>query len=313
LFDAKLSGNGTMSCATCHVDADRNGLAWDLGNPGGQMFSNGSQTLLHPMKGPLLTQTIRGLQGERIFHWRADRPGLASFNVAFHDLMGGQPLESNELASLVRYLRSIRFAPNPNRNLDDTLPTTPIGASAKDGEAIFLTKNNVGREGNTQFRCVGYHVNSTGAGGFGFTGSIGQPTKTAQLRGLHERDGREPSANGRTSGFGYGPDGSLDNLASFLSGSHRFNPLTADEKAALQHFLLAFPTESAPVIGFARTVTAANAKETPVVTDLQLLIAQAELEKCDLIVKGFLDDRQVGFVYDTAKKNFSRDRLVSRR
>ena len=309
LFDAKLSGNGTMSCAACHVDADRDGLAWDLGNPDGQMFSNGSQNLLHPMKGPLLTQTLRGLQGERIFHWRADRPGLASFNVAFHDLMGGQPLETTDLATFVAYVKSIRFAPNPNRNLDDTLPTTPIGASAKDGEALFLTKKNVGREGNTQFRCVDCHVNSTGSGGFGFTGAIGQSMKAVQLRGLPERDGRKPMANGRTSGFGYGADGSMDDLPAFLSSSHRFNPLTADEKAALQRFLLAFPTETAPVVGFARTVTAANAKTIPVVTDLQLLTAQTELGKCDLIVKGFLDDRQVGFVYDSAKKNFLRDRV----
>ena len=36
LFDARLSGNGTMSCASCHLDADRDGLAWDLGDPAGK-------------------------------------------------------------------------------------------------------------------------------------------------------------------------------------------------------------------------------------------------------------------------------------
>ncbi|HEV7868263.1 MAG TPA: beta-propeller fold lactonase family protein, partial [Chthoniobacteraceae bacterium] len=39
LFDARLSGNGTMSCATCHVDADLDGIAWDLGDPGGDMVT----------------------------------------------------------------------------------------------------------------------------------------------------------------------------------------------------------------------------------------------------------------------------------
>ena len=307
LFDAKLSGNGTVSCAACHVDADRDGLAWDLGDPGGKMFRNGSGTPLHPMKGPLLTQTLRGLRGERIFHWRADRPGLASFNPAFHDLLGGKRLEASELASLVRYLRSIRFAPNPNRELDDTLPTEPSGVSAKDGETIFLTKDGVARDGDTQFRCADCHVNATGSGGFGFAGLVGQSMKAPQLRGLHERDGRKPKAFGRASGFGYGPDGSLDDLVSFLSSSHRFNPLTGEEKAALQRFLLAFPTETAPVVGFARTVTTWNAKVTPVVTDLHLLITQAELGKCDLVVKGFLDNRQAGFVYDPLKKVFTRD------
>jgi cytochrome c peroxidase len=67
LFDAKLSGNGTVSCASCHVDGDRDGLAWDLGDPGGTMFNNGTAQAVHPMKGPLLTQTLRGLAGEKLF------------------------------------------------------------------------------------------------------------------------------------------------------------------------------------------------------------------------------------------------------
>ena len=37
LYDAKLSGNGTVSCASCHVDAEMDFLAWDLGNPNGTM------------------------------------------------------------------------------------------------------------------------------------------------------------------------------------------------------------------------------------------------------------------------------------
>ena len=33
LFDARLSGNGTMSCAVCHLDADVDGIAWDPAIP----------------------------------------------------------------------------------------------------------------------------------------------------------------------------------------------------------------------------------------------------------------------------------------
>ena len=40
LYDAKLSGNGTVSCASCHVDAEMDLLAWDLGDPTGQMATN---------------------------------------------------------------------------------------------------------------------------------------------------------------------------------------------------------------------------------------------------------------------------------
>jgi len=50
LFDARLSGNGTASCATCHLDADLDGLAWDLGDPGGQMFSGFGRNFPPTMK-----------------------------------------------------------------------------------------------------------------------------------------------------------------------------------------------------------------------------------------------------------------------
>jgi YVTN family beta-propeller protein len=73
LFDARLSGNGTVSCGICHMDADNDGLAWDLGDPGGEMLTVLGANLsvhdttprprsMHPMKGPMVTQTLRGLQ-----------------------------------------------------------------------------------------------------------------------------------------------------------------------------------------------------------------------------------------------------------
>eukprot|EP00913_Durusdinium_trenchii_P028393 g26621.t1 len=306
LFDAKLSGNGTMACASCHIDGDRDGLAWDLGDPGGELFNNGSERL-HPMKGPLLTQTLRGLKGERLFHWRADRAGLGSFNVAFDTLMGGQQLKPKNLATFVAYLKDIRFAPNPHRNPDDTLPTTPKGTSAKDGESIFMTKNDVGRERDNRFRCVDCHINRSGSGSYGFSGLIGQPTKVVHLRGLHERDGRKRTQNGRTSGFGYGADGSKDDLMTFLNKSHRFVAFTADEKQALQRFLFAFPTETPPIVGFTRTIDMSKHKSVSMLNDIQLLVAQAERRSCDLIVKGILDQNRVGFAYNAAIKKFIPD------
>jgi sugar lactone lactonase YvrE len=86
LYDAKLSGNGTQSCASCHIDGDRDDIAWDLGDPGGNMDTatstvpqtGATQTIqLHPMKGPMTTQTLRGIKGTDPLHWRGDR---ATFN-----------------------------------------------------------------------------------------------------------------------------------------------------------------------------------------------------------------------------------------
>src|SRR5262249_29705338 len=32
LYDSKLSGNGTMACASCHIDGEMDLIAWDLGD-----------------------------------------------------------------------------------------------------------------------------------------------------------------------------------------------------------------------------------------------------------------------------------------
>lgn len=306
LYDAKLSGNGTNSCASCHIDARTDGLAWDLGDPGGRIFNNGK--LLHPMKGPLLTQTMQGLGGERIFHWRADRPGLASFNGTFDTLMGGSALDAADLTTFVAYLQSIRFMPNPRRNRDDSLPSTPVGASAKDGERVFLTKQNVGRDGSSQFSCVGCHSNAAGSGGFGFDGLIDQPMKAVQLRGLYKRTGRQKSGKDRTAGFGFGASGTSDDLQAHVSDPKRFNPLTASEKAALERYLLAFAGDFAPSVGFARTIDASGLTNSSVVADVLLLVAQAESSNCDLIGKGILGGRSAGLHYNPQSKRFDRDR-----
>src|SRR6185436_14198183 len=107
LYDAKLAGAGLVSCASCHIDAEMDLLAWDLGNPQGNMETNtakisASQLLIpggassnfvfHPMKGPMTTQTLRGLRGLDPLHWRGDRTNFFHFIGAFSGLLGGPGL-----------------------------------------------------------------------------------------------------------------------------------------------------------------------------------------------------------------------------
>lgn len=307
LFDAKMSGNGTASCASCHVDGDRDGLAWDLGDPGGTMFSNGTAINLHPMKGPLVTQTLRGLAGEKLFHWRADRPGLEAFNGTFAHLLGGEQLAEDDLAIFVDYLKSIQFGPNPHRNRDNTLSDQPTGTSARDGEQIFMSRLDIGREGRNTFRCVDCHVRPSGAGTTGFTGLIGQPTKVSQLRGLNERIPFAGNQN-RVVGFGFGADGSTASLREFLADSHRFQGITEPDKAALESYLFSFPTQTPPIVGLTRTVHATNQKEDSIHSDLALLVEQAQLGNCSLSVNGLLRSKRLDMVYDRASGLF-RDRV----
>src|SRR4030095_3411803 len=116
LYDAVMtSSNGEASCASCHIFGDMDDLAWDLGNPDDDVKNNpipinlaigvtsgvfvlptpingtGRVADFHPMKGPMTTQTLRGLKGSGAMHWRGDRsnpPGNAAAavdeNVSFN-------------------------------------------------------------------------------------------------------------------------------------------------------------------------------------------------------------------------------------
>ena len=96
LYDAyNTSSNGEASCSSCHIFGDMDHLAWNLGNPDADVSSNPLDILLehlaeenaeayslngsgnvrdfHPMKGPMLTQSLRGLANSGAMHWRGDR------------------------------------------------------------------------------------------------------------------------------------------------------------------------------------------------------------------------------------------------
>ncbi|HEV7923873.1 MAG TPA: hypothetical protein VGR14_00850 [Verrucomicrobiae bacterium] len=139
LYDTHLtSGLGQASCASCHVDARRDGLAWDLGDPTGTMqvidtnynFANPLPSVTnnyHPMMGPMMTPTLQDIIGHEPFHWRGDRPGLEQFNIGFTNLMAmPEGLDTNEMAELKSFLGTIGFGSNPFRSLDNSLSTNLV-------------------------------------------------------------------------------------------------------------------------------------------------------------------------------------------
>ena len=139
LYDThKTSGLGHIACASCHVDARMDRLAWDLGDPAGDLIQLNNRNLgadipdlnddfepFHPMKGPMSTQTFQGIIGQEPFHWRGDRLGLEEFNPAFMGLQSDDiELTPTEMQEYEDFLATIHFPPNPFRNLDNTLPTS---------------------------------------------------------------------------------------------------------------------------------------------------------------------------------------------
>ena len=197
LYDTHIgSGLGHVACASCHVDARFDRLAWDLGDPSGASIpvSTATRNLgqglpglntgfqpYHPMKGPMTTQTLQDIIGKEPHHWRGDRLGLEEFAEAFEGLQGAdEPLPAHEMQKFEDFLASIHFPPNPFRNFDNTLPTNlPLpghlttgrfgaaGLPLPNGNAVngmnAYRSTTVRLDGNA-FACVTCHTLPTGAG-----------------------------------------------------------------------------------------------------------------------------------------------------
>src|SRR5207237_2438166 len=136
-------GLAQAPCAPCHVDARMDRLSWDLGNPQGAIkqltgqnqgagipgLSPGTTPTQfqpwHPMKGPMTTQTLQDIIGHEPLHWRGDRDGLEQFDGTFTNLQGATTsLATNEMQDFKDFLGTVRFAPNPFRPIDNSLPTS---------------------------------------------------------------------------------------------------------------------------------------------------------------------------------------------
>jgi sugar lactone lactonase YvrE len=218
LYNATLtSALGDQACASCHIGGDFDGLAWDLGNPGafpltitepapgqaesvihavpqaaiegliGQQSADYIFGLYQPCKGPMTTQSLRGLDNHGPMHWRGDRNGsiqqtgapfldgsgnpvvsaqpnsgifdefnaFKSFNVAFPGLVGNAAqLSDADMSDFTTFILQATYPPNPIRALDDSL--TPSEAAG----AAFFANSASGQELPVDrfHNCNGCHV-----------------------------------------------------------------------------------------------------------------------------------------------------------
>jgi YVTN family beta-propeller protein len=222
LYDTHAnSGLGHIACASCHVDGRMDRLAWDLGDPGGEMTEIPEQNCnfgagfpgiplppcedFHPMKGPMLTQTLQDIIGKEPHHWRGDRRGLEEFAPAFVGLQGDDPLPDEERAAAMQefedFLATLHFPPNPFRNLDNTLPAAlPLpghfttGQFGAAGQPLPGGNPNIGvlryiniNLDRAVFKCATCHTLPTGMGSNRFiTGpSSSQETPVGEQGELH--------------------------------------------------------------------------------------------------------------------------------
>ncbi|HWX18771.1 MAG TPA: hypothetical protein VN578_02585 [Candidatus Binatia bacterium] len=320
LYDAKLSGNGTMACASCHVDAEMDLIAWDLGDPGGQLQTNKTvflgltnTSVFHPMKGPMTTQTLRGLNGLDPFHWRGDRTNFTHFNVAFPGLMGSSPLSTNDMNAYRDFINTIIFEPNPNQNLDRTYPTNFAGGDASAGRNAFFFTNYTG-SGILALQCNSCHTGPPGPGSNKILIPASalqesQDFKVPELREVYQKMHFNNSPGTNTiGGFGIVHDGTDPTLQAFLSRPVFQNILSNTViKNNLAAFVQCFDTGTAPAVGYTRTITAANLNSASISNDWSLLEAQAALTNIDLIVKGTLGGSRHGLVYQPLAATYRPD------
>lgn len=311
LYDAKLSGNGTGACASCHIDGDMDHLAWDLGDPGGTMatvVSNGQTFQEHPMKGPMTTQTLRGLQGIAPYHWRGDKASFADFNPAFQSLMGGTPLTAAQMTAYTTFVNTLTFQPNPFQNLDRTYPTNLNGGNAANGENVF---NTVFDGNSTNPTCVSCHTANPGPGTDTFVVLLNhesQPLKVPQLRNIYQKLLFDNNARAQSvDGFGLTHEGDTPDLQTFIKQTFPIIARNATNLADLTAFSMAFDTGIAPAAGYSRTLTPSNAGSPAALADWNLLMSQANAGNVDLIAKGTIQGKVHGLLFDPSTGNYQTD------
>jgi YVTN family beta-propeller protein len=282
LYDATFSSaNGEASCASCHIFGDKDELAWDLGNPDDVVTANpipkrlasgleiglfqlvttfpgslingtGNPNEFHPMKGPMTTQTLRGLVNAGAMHWRGDRANgffgvdtrtqppfdsnlsFNNFIVAFEGLLGraGMPT-AQEMQLFTDFQLQVQLPPNPVRALDNSL-----NVSQAAGAAFYFgarRSDGIATGADAGFNCNGCHVVNSAEGFFGTDGrasfeGITQIFKIPHLRNIYTKIGmfgfpdsrffdvnESGNLGDQVRGFGLTNDGVVDTVDRFLS------------------------------------------------------------------------------------------------
>jgi sugar lactone lactonase YvrE len=330
LYDSRVtSGNGNDSCASCHVFGDTDGLAWDLGDPDGVVASipnvfipisrAGAPTRFHPMKGPMTTQSMRGLRGHGPMHWRGDRTGnnrtggetleeaaFKEFNEAFDALQGlGDELSAEDMQKFTNFSMGISYPPNPIRQLDNQLTGIEVR-----GNEMF--QNGVVRIQTGRLEvCVQCHTLDPAAGLFGSKGLSANNSQTGEknFKIPHFRDQYQkvgmfgfgfqtpPETGPQVRGFAFNHNGATS--SNFIVADLG---MPNDDLLAIRAFLYAFPTESAAIMG--QQVTLSSSNRTRADARLSLLLERADvtipIPECDLVASGTVAGVRRGWSYDRA-------------
>lgn len=331
LYDANLSSsNGESSCGSCHVDGDEDALAWDLGNPMGLVFDNPNPNhpfapflrAFHPMKGPMMTQSLRGMTNHGPLHWRGDRTAAADggdafdvlanfkrFDVAFNDLFAREPMSEAEMELFGNFVLQTVYPPNPVRNLDNNL--TAHQAAGKDTFFNELLDSNPAT-GFGVATCNDCHTLDEEAGIFGTNRLTSTPPrfsidlKIPHFRNLYTKVGKfgQPSTTNtvpgddifmgdQIRGYGYQHDGAVETLFRFHTSPDSLFQTDAQRNEVVD-FLFAFPTGLKPMVG--QQVTVKNKRDDQNISALKIMTESAQAGHCEVVAKAVIRGNQRGWL-----------------
>jgi DNA-binding beta-propeller fold protein YncE len=339
LYDAvATSGNGEASCSSCHIFGDSDSIGWDLGNPDDVVTSNPqphqgnvAQSTFHPMKGPMLTMSLRGMATHGALHSRGDRANgffgvdactpnpngspcdealsFRNFIVAFPGLVGHDGMISAaDMQKFANFALALRMPPNPVRNLDNSLTTGQAQGFALWNSVQADALNNAATKTCNQCHMLDEAKGFFGSSSMKSRAADPQNFKIPSLRHMYQKVGMfgpttgatfTPALGNQVRGWGFSHDGSIDTLQVFLDAigfpQQPFFNVTGGEKTDLEAFMLAFPSDLAPIVGQQITLTATNGAAVGPRIDLLIqragasftsLILGGVVTECDLVVKG---------------------------
>jgi YVTN family beta-propeller protein len=344
LYDARhTSSRGDQACASCHIFGDFDGLAWELGDPSDEVLNNPSllQVLpgspdkdFHPMKGPMATQSLRGMANHGPMHWRGDKTGgndeetgfpdggsqnehlgFTKFNSAFVTLLGRtSPIDDADMDRFADFILQVMYPPNPIRALDNALASVAQSPIACDN-------------------CHQLQLRSREEQFSGFFGSAGtasdqgrtQIFKIPHFRNLYQKVGMfghaedpflNPGDNGfkgdQIRGFGFAHDGSIDTLFRF-SMATVFNPTatapgftTDQQRIESEKTLLAFDSNHRPIVGQQVTLSPTTGLDAD--ARIAMMLNRADVGECDVVARGVLDGEDRGWFY-ASRGFFKSDRF----
>lgn len=305
-YDASHSMHNNLSCASCHIDGRTDMVVWNLSKPDDD-------------KGPLVTQTLDGINRTVPFHWRGEQQnGLIDFNPAFVDLLGAPAqLSSAEFAKFEAFVLSLEAPPNPfeseNRELDNTLQRKALFANSVAGRATVGQSLFISNTISADHSCERCHNFPTGTNNDVVACSVLDPLprrKFLKVAPFLELWRKEQDTNPAGAGIGYVNvtlppliPGDPNQVIQYpLIGASVLHPGTA---VGVEHFItnFSFPAQDqadvtqfvhqwdqgiAPATYRATLLTLATANTS--VPVLNYFNQQAVWRNCDLVLYGKFTD-----------------------